>query len=137
MKIGKCFLAALSCEQEHPDDLAMAVKVKEGIAIPRTYKEALKDREHAGKWKEAIDEELKTLITNGTWEEFVLPDGANLVSTKWVFDVKTLPTGGVERFKARLVARGFSQQHGIDYSETFAPTVRMDTLRMFLAMVVK
>ena len=72
---------------------------------------------------------------NRTWEEVILPKGANLVSTKWVFTVKETIAGEIERFKARLVARGFSQEHGVDFTETFAPTVRMDTLRLFLAMV--
>ena len=59
----------------------------------------------------------------------------NLVSTKWVFTVKLWVDGTVEQFKARLVARGFSQVYGEDYTETFAPTVQMDTLRIFLAIV--
>ena len=88
-------------------------------------------------WKQAIDTEVEALVANGTWEEYVLPKGANLVSTKWVFTVKVKKDGTVERYKARLVARGFSQQYGIDYTETFAPTVRMDTLRLFLALVAK
>lgn len=65
----------------------------------------------------------------------VPPEGANLVSTKWVYTVKLRNDGTIERFKARLVARGFSQLYGVDYSETFAPTVRMDTLRVFAACV--
>ncbi|KAF7570475.1 hypothetical protein PtrM4_104770 [Pyrenophora tritici-repentis] len=56
-----------------------------------------------------------------------------MVDSKWVFTVKTNLDGTVERFKARLVARGFTQVHGTDYNETFAPTVRMDTLRLFMA----
>lgn len=66
-----------------------------------------------------------------------MPKGANLISTKWVFKVKETVKGEIERFKARLVARGFDQLQGIDYTETFAPTVRMDTLRLFLAIVAK
>lgn len=65
-----------------------------------------------------------------------MPQGSNLVSTKWVFTIKT-KDNKLERFKARLVARGFSQVLGKDYNETFAPTVRLDTLRMFLALVAK
>ncbi|KAI1005005.1 hypothetical protein K3495_g3211 [Podosphaera aphanis] len=60
---------------------------------------------------------------------------ANLVSCKWVFTIKQNPDGSIERFKARLVALGFSQIEGQDYTETFAPTVRMDTLTLFIAIV--
>ena len=62
------------------------------------------------------------------------PKGANIVSCKWVFKIKRSPDGQIERYKARLVARGFSQQHGVDYDETFAPVVRMETLRILLAI---
>ena len=62
------------------------------------------------------------------------PKGVNIVSNKWVFKVKRLPNGQVDRYKARLVARGFSQQYGIDYEETFAPVVRMESLRVLLAI---
>ena len=136
-EIQAAFFVALTDQKDYREDYALAAKVVNGITIPRTYKEALKDKEHLDDWLEAIKEEINSLIANGTWEEFILPKGANLVSTKWVFDIKKNIAGETERFKARLVARGFSQQHGVDYTETFAPTVRMDTLRMFLAMVAK
>ena len=136
-EIESAFLTIIRESETQPTDKAMAAKVVNGISIPRTYKEAINDSKHATEWTEAIQEEIQSLIANGTWEEFILPKGANLVSTKWVFDVKKSVTGETERFKARLVARGFSQQYGVDYIETFAPTVRMDTLRMFLAMVAK
>jgi hypothetical protein len=79
----------------------------------------------------------RTQITqsNGTWKEVIPLPGANLVSMKWVFTIKTMVDGTIERFKARLVARGFSQAYGLDYDETFILTVRMDTLRLFLAIV--
>lgn len=80
-------------------------------------------------------EEMLSLHANSTLKEVILPRGANVVSCKWVFTVKTTASGVVERYKARLVARGFSQVHGKDYDQTFAPTVRMDTLRLFLAVV--
>ena len=85
----------------------------------------------------AIREEIKQLILNRTQEEFLLLNRANLVSTKQVFTIKETANDKIERFKARLVARGFSQAYGTDYTETFAPTVRIDTLRLFLAMVAK
>lgn len=105
------------------------------ITIPMTYNEAVNDPAHGQEWKNAIYAEIDALTANNTWKEEKAPKGANLVSTKWVFTTKTHPDGTLERFKARLVARGFSQIHGEDYDQTFAPTVRTDTLRIFLAMV--
>lgn len=130
------FYALLCRVPDQPEDYALPMKEIQGIKIPRTYKEAMSSP-HSKEWDEAVRVEIEQLILNGTWEECILPKGANLVSTKWVFTIKETPKGNIDRFKARLVARGFSQSYGIDYSETFAPTVRMDTLRIFLAMVAK
>ncbi|SLM35638.1 related to retrotransposon hobase [Lasallia pustulata] len=135
--ILKAFRTVLTNTQEYPEDYTMTAKVMNGIKIPHPYKEAVNNPEHAAEWMEAIKEELHSLVVNGTWEEFILPKRANLVSTKWVSNIKKLITGEIEQFKARLVAQGFGQQYGVDYTETFAPTVRMDTLRMFLAIVAK
>jgi hypothetical protein len=71
-------------------------------------------------------EEILSLMANGTLKEVIPPKDANLVSTKWVYTIKTNVDGSIERFKARLVARGFSQVYGQDYTETFACTVRMN-----------
>jgi len=130
------FYALLCRTYDHTSDYALPATIVLGISIPRTYKEAIRSQ-HAKEWDTAVKEEINQLIRNGTWEEFVLPNGANLVSTKWVFTIKETVNGEIERFKARLVARGFSQAYGTDYTETFAPTVRMDTLRLFLAIVAK
>ena len=65
----------------------------------------------------------------------MLPKGQQPVDNKWVFTVKWNLDGTLERFKARLVGRGFSQQYGVNYTETFAPTVQMTTLRAFLSVV--
>jgi Reverse transcriptase (RNA-dependent DNA polymerase)/gag-polypeptide of LTR copia-type len=105
------------------------------ITIPMTYEDAVSDPTHGNSWENAIHDEIDALVANKTWQEEKAPRGANLVSTKWVFTTKTNADGSLERFKARLVARGFSQIHGEDYDQTFAPTVRTDTLRIFLAMV--
>lgn len=105
------------------------------VEIPIGFRNAMSDPLHSQEWKEAVAEELASLARNDTFEEVIPPKGANLVTTKWVFDVKRHADNTVERFKARLVARGFSQVLGQDYFETFAPTVRADTLRIFLAIV--
>jgi hypothetical protein len=129
-------LATLSDEFEDNTEAAFISAQNDlDIPIPRTYDEAVNDPEYGPKWKDAINEELMSLKANGTWTEEVRPKGANLVSTKWVFTIKVNADGSLERFKARLVARGFSQVYGEDYTDTFAPTVRMDTLRIFLAVV--
>lgn len=118
------------------EDTAFPAEQILGIPIPTTYNQAVSDPEYGEKWKQAVQEEISSLVENGTWEEYILPKGGNLVSTKWVFTIKT-KDNKIERFKARLVARGFSQVLGKDYNETFAPTVRLDTLRLFLAIIAK
>jgi hypothetical protein len=136
-EVVKVFLAALEAHRPADQESAFPAKEVNGIKIPNTYNQAVTDEQYAAEWKAAVQEEVSSLVKNGTWAEVILPEGANLVSTKWVFAIKTLLDGTIERFKARLVARGFSQQYGLDYLETFAPTVRMDTLRLFFAMVAK
>jgi hypothetical protein len=85
-------------------------------------------------WEVAINEELQSLASNNVWKLVNTPKSANVVTNKWVFKVKRLPDGRIDRYKARLVARGFSQQYGVDYDETFAPAIRMETLRHPLAI---
>ena len=82
-----------------------------------------------------MNTEIKALIGNKTWKEVVPPPKTNIVTCKRVFKVNTNLDGSLEKFKARLVARGFTQKYGIDYKDTFAPTVRSDTLRAVLAKV--
>jgi hypothetical protein len=115
-------------------EAAFAATEIAGIKIPQTYKEAMSSP-YTKHWKNAMHEEIIALLENGTWKQVIPPKGANLISSKWVYTIKLKPDGSIERFKARLVARGFSQVQGMDYNETFAPTVRMDTLRLFLATV--
>jgi hypothetical protein len=136
-KIIKAMLAQVDFTDEQAQFLEKAFPATEiaGIPIPQTYQQAINDPNYGNRWKAAVLEEILSLMENGTWEEVLRPKDANMVDSKWVFTVKTKPDGTVERFKARLVARGFTQVHGIDYNETFAPTVRMDTLRLFLATV--
>ena len=92
---------------------------------------------HTREWDNAIKEEIKQLILNRTQEEFILLRGANLVLTKQVFTIKLTVTSQIKRFKARLVTQGFSQIYSNDYTETFTPTVRINTLRLFLVIVAK
>ena len=88
----------------------------------------------AQKWLEALLLEINNLIANGTWEICDLLSGMHAIGCKWIFAIKHNPDGSIERYKVRLVAKGFSQRPGYDYVETFAPTVRMATIRTVLAL---
>ena len=81
-------------------------------------KEALSS-EHSVQWKNAMNSEYSSLIKNDTWELVPPPNDKNIVGSKWVLKVKRNADGTVDRFKARLVAQGYSQTHGIDYDEAF------------------
>ncbi len=104
------------------------------IYEPTLYEKATNDQVHGRRWQEAMEEELQNLENYQTWEYDELPPGQKTIRSKWVFKVKYHPDGSVARFKARLVAQGFSQVPGIDFSETFAPTVRRESLRIYLAL---
>ena len=103
------------------------------VTIPTTYEEAISGPQKE-QWEAAIASELQSITFNDVWDLVDRPRDTNIVSNKWVFDLKRLPTGQIKRYKARLVARGFSQQYGIDYEETFAPVVRLESLRTLLAI---
>ncbi|CAN6675180.1 hypothetical protein TRVA0_106S00122 [Trichomonascus vanleenenianus] len=87
-------------------------------------------------WEQAMKSELDSLEDTKTWEEASEAEyrGKNLIKTRWVFTVKTGPDGTITRFKARVVAQGFSQVEGIDYFETFSPTLSFEALRVMLAI---
>ena len=102
--------------------------------VPKSYAEAMSDPLNKAEWQAAIQEELAKLQALDTWEYTKLPAGEHTVGCKWVFNVKRTPTGLIDRYKARLVAQGFSQVAGEDYSETFSPTIRGESLRTLLAI---
>ena len=90
---------------------------------PTTYKDAISCKD-AKMWKDAMNEELKSLSYNGTWVETSLPKGRKAIGCKWVFKIKRDDSGNAIRYKARLVAKGYSQKEGIDYGEIFIFTGR-------------
>ena len=79
-------------------------------------------------------EELKALEKHGTWEVVPRPKGVKPITSKWVYKIKLDSNNQPVRFKARLVARGFEQKEGIDYEETFAPVVKLKSLKILLAI---
>lgn len=98
--------------------------------IPQSYEEAKRSNE----WLGAVDNEVGAMERNHTWDEADLPLGKKAVSSRWLFTIKYLSNGDVERYKARLVARGFTQTYGDDYTETFAPVAKLHTVRVVLSL---
>ena len=100
---------------------------------PLSYAAAQRSADNA-KWEEAMQEELTGLQAQGTWKVVDIPPDANLMRSKWVFKKKTDKDGNIVRYRARLVVKGYTQIHGVDYDETFSPVVRHSTLRIVLAL---
>ncbi|KAD0286868.1 hypothetical protein E3N88_44505 [Mikania micrantha] len=101
-------------------------------ADPTSFKIAAKERE----WVMAMRKEIDALHQNKTWTLVLRPENTNIVGSKWIFRTKYLSDGTIERHKARLVAQGFTQVPGIDYSQTFSPVVKAATIRIVLSLAV-
>eukprot|EP00253_Pinus_taeda_P007619 PITA_07619 len=86
-------------------------------------------------WDVAMNEEYRSLLANDTWDLIPLPKGRKLVRCKWVYITKYEPDGKVDKHKACLVAKGFSQVEGIDYTETFSPVTKMNSVRLVLSLI--
>lgn len=86
-------------------------------------------------WMEVMNDELKYMEYNEVWDLVKLPKGAKTISCKWIFKTKWDSKGNIERYKAKLVAKGFTQEKCLDYNETFSPTSKKESLRLILAMV--
>lgn len=103
---------------------------------PLTVNEALSSPDKE-KWLGAMKNEMESLSTSEVWDLVELPKGRNAVGCKWVFKTKVNEDGSLNRFKARLVAQGFSQKHGLDYDQTFSPVVRPESVRTLLALATQ
>lgn len=88
-------------------------------------------------WQNAIEAELQAHKENNTWSVIQRDDFMRPLTARWVFALKRDPTGAIERFKARLVARGHEQRYKRDFEETFAPVTRVESVRVLLALVAE
>lgn len=103
---------------------------------PRTIQQALSEP-YAEQWSKAMAEELESLEQNETWDLEPIPRNKTAIGCKWVFKIKKTPGNAPDKFKARLVAQGFSQKFGKDFEEDFAPVVKTTTVRTLLSIAGK
>lgn len=124
-----------STRSRQDDDLLLGLHMAYIVSEPQNYKQALNDK-NCDRWREAMKEEYNSLIKNNTWELVERPPKEVIVDNKWVFKVKENKNDSTI-FKARLVARGFTQEYGINFYETFSPVVRFTSIRTILAIAAQ
>lgn len=95
---------------------------------PKNYEEAKKYKE----WVRACKEEIESITRLESWELVDLPPGAKPIGLKWIFKIKRNSDGSINKYKSRLVAKGYVQRYGIDYEEVFAPVARIETIRFLI-----
>nr|XP_008343016.1 uncharacterized protein LOC103405779 [Malus domestica] len=88
-------------------------------------------------WQRAMQEEFDALKGQATWKLVPSPTHRAVVGSKWVYKLKKNPDGSISRYKARLVAQGYNQEHGLDYFETFSPVVRHSTIRLIISLAAQ
>jgi hypothetical protein len=98
---------------------------------PTTFEEVAQK----GQWKEAMAEEHQSIMKNEVWEIVPRPKEKSVVTSKWVYKIKHATDRSMDKYKARFVARGFSQKEGEDYDETFAPVVRYTSIKVVISLV--
>ena len=111
----------------HP--ICMSTRVLNCVE-PRNFSQAILSQE----WQHAMQVEYDALIANDTWDLVPQPVEQNIIRTKWVYKIKQKADGSIDRYKARLVARGFQQVDGVDFTETFSPVIKPATVRVVLAL---
>ncbi|KAJ0492733.1 putative RNA-directed DNA polymerase [Helianthus annuus] len=100
---------------------------------PQTYQQAVHSSE-GPQWREAIKSEIDSILQNHTWELVDLPQGCKPLGYRWIFKKKMKPDGTIDKYKARLVIKGYKQREGLDYFDTYSPVTRITSIRMVLAI---
>lgn len=108
----------------------LSPRICQSVVIPRSIEEALT----VPKWKVVVLEEMHALKQNNTWRLVELLQDKSIIRCKWVFTMKYKVDGSIERYKAQLVVKGFTQTYGIDYTKTFAPIAKLNTIRILLSL---
>jgi len=129
-------------EGESPDDVvvvvyAMVAKVSEAEGLDPSMIDEARARPDWPKWDKAISKELTSLEAARTWDVVECPKGVNIIGCKWVFKIKRNAAGEIDKYKACLVAKGYSQVQGVDYDETYAPVAQLSSLHTILAIAAQ
>lgn len=106
------------------------------LSEPTTVKQALQSSD-SKLWRQAMQDEIDSFNKHEAWELVDRPADKNIVKNRWLFKIKRDANGKVACYRARLVAKGFTQKFGIDYMETYSPVVRHSSLRMLLSLAVE
>ena len=101
---------------------------------PKNVNEALSGPK-TKEWIKAMEEEMESMNTNQVWDLVDLPLGQRSIVNKWILKIKRKVDGSIKRYKAQLVAKGYTQEERIDYEDTFSPVVRITSVRLILAIV--
>lgn len=104
-----------------------------GIEEPLNYSQAVKNK----KWKDAMRQEIEAIEKNETWKLTELHAGHKAINLKWVFKLKKDTNGRIIKHKARVVAKGYVQEYGVNFEEIFAPVTRLETVHLLLALAAK
>ena len=103
------------------------------VGEPETFEEAVKH----DVWQQVMEEEMHMIEKNKTWELVDKPEGREIIGLKWIYKTKLNQNGEIQKHKARLVTKGFTQKAGIDFSETFSPVARLETIRTLIALAAQ
>lgn len=129
-----CDESALIEHTDHADMYAFATTdTTRLLDEPRTFAEALKSP-NATHWKAACDKEIQCIKDKSVWHVVPRPKHKNVIKGRWVFKIKLREDGSISKFKALYVAKGYSQVEGVDFGETFSPTGKPSSFRVFMAM---
>ncbi|BBH02385.1 hypothetical protein Prudu_012927 [Prunus dulcis] len=124
----------VECNSDIGDSCEDEIDIRPLSALPLSQSTRDEDALSNPKWVDVMHVEMEALNKNATWELVPLPKGKKAVGCRWVFTLKHKADGSIDRYKARLIAKGYTQTYRVDYTETFAPVAKLNTVRVLLSL---